>query len=536
MKGKLEVILFVFAFLVTTLLLSGMAAVPPKPELDALEAVYTGHGNRFPSSPVVGDIDGDGHPEIIFSSSDIGVAGNPYWPNDGMLSVIRKYKDNTIQTVWSLPFPSPVYAPAIADIDKDGKGEIVAFGADGTVYAINHDGTELWHTETKAAFSFMYLSDQDPAINDVNLDGYPDIAIYAGRQDRPIGGTTHYQNGMGWLYVFSGKDGKILWSVCNSGASSYSDNSQVSILDILGPDGDLDNLDNIPEVIASTADPLGIRVYSNTGTLRWGNVGGTNFAVVDLEKDGLPEIVTTSPTPWEPSITPTLYVYDNKGNIKYSDNLLSHGSGPAVADFDKDGYPEIAIVNYRNGSQGREDQVRLYDFYDYSQGKIPSPIRWETEIPGYGEFDYPDLTATDFNDDGSPEITVASDMVAAVVLNGIDGSILWDSHIDISESEHSPVIADVDKDGHSEIVLASGSDWPNFGNPTYPRALLILGNDDTWTGCRSVWNQMGYYASNINDDLTVPNDYHPWTKWNTWRAQLPQFMQDEDEDEDEDKD
>ncbi|MBK8620466.1 MAG: gliding motility-associated C-terminal domain-containing protein [Saprospiraceae bacterium] len=133
---------------------------------------------------------------------------------------------------------------------------------------------------------------------------------------------------------------------------------------------DVDN-DCIPEIIVSSVDDFsrdpritsGITfILSSTGeTLRnigtpfysWG--GPTNFALADVNADGLPEIVLAAANVSQnpPNQRGRLVCYDTFGNLiwtsdrTFGDFTGNNGSSgaPAFADFNQDGIPEVYIYN-----------------------------------------------------------------------------------------------------------------------------------------------------------------------------------------------
>ena len=73
-----------------------------------------------------------------------------------------------------------------------------------------------------------------------------------------------------------------------------------------------------------------------------------------------------------------------------------------------------------------------------------------------------------------------------------------------------PVIADLDADGHAEIIVANEG---NSGITAY------RDSNNSWAPARDVWNQHAYTITNINDDLSVPASPTPnWASWNNFRA------------------
>lgn len=156
------------------------------------------------TAPAVGDVDGDGHVEVVINNGNRGVyvwRANgvllPGWPKTGR--EIDEYstpaladlnRDGTLDIVvgtgqevsaWSgdgtalSGWPQPVAAsnsrgPAIGDIDGDGGDEVVA-GSGSMIYAWNADGSPVpgW---PKNVIGVTYSS---PALADITGDGRPDI-------------------------------------------------------------------------------------------------------------------------------------------------------------------------------------------------------------------------------------------------------------------------------------------------------------------------------------------------------------------------
>jgi hypothetical protein len=98
------------------------------------------------SSPEVGDIDGDGVPEIVYGTGNY-LAD----PKGHFIRVWNKNgtpKFNTGTTGY-LPTLGKTFAtPLFADLDGDGKKEIIATTLDGYLHVWNHQGTQLFAQKT----------------------------------------------------------------------------------------------------------------------------------------------------------------------------------------------------------------------------------------------------------------------------------------------------------------------------------------------------------------------------------------------------
>lgn len=122
------------------------------------------------ATPMVADLDGDCVPEIVFNTYKDSV-----YLNDGIL---RAISGSDGSPVFSLTDPAyrtdPGSAPAIGDITGDGLPEVIVPSDGGTLLAVANDGSVIWESDahtlgtTKASGS--------PSLANFDLTGPPEIA------------------------------------------------------------------------------------------------------------------------------------------------------------------------------------------------------------------------------------------------------------------------------------------------------------------------------------------------------------------------
>ena len=211
---------------------------------------------RILATPAVGDINGDGSPEVVVPLAD------------GQLYARRA--DGT--ALWSASlggqpdlFGSQVVnsSPRLADLDGDGHLEIVIGSSDGQMYVFNGDGTQRWAYQT----------------GDMIL-GAPVVADFISAR---AGLEVAVGSGDGYIYLL-GADGSLLWRR----VTRWTIRSTPTAADL--------NADGQPELVVG-ADDGRVYAWDSSGTALPGwpqTAGAPVFAspvVGDVDGDGQPEVV-----------------------------------------------------------------------------------------------------------------------------------------------------------------------------------------------------------------------------------------------------
>jgi outer membrane protein assembly factor BamB len=424
-----------------------------------------GQGMNSTALPTVGDLDHDGMPEIV-GNFTTGLGLQP-----GKLVVLH---GDGSGIVWSrdaqLGYGS---ATALGDLDGDGYPEIVGVKAydqsvfglgDYTAVAYDALGTLMWESEHFDKLDFDYAT--APAIADMDHDGSPEVIF--GRVILNADGTTR---GVG-LY------GHGSYGITGVGNLTVCESAVPAVVDL--------DLDGAMEVIVGDAR------YDADGYAVWKSSSQEDamIGIANLDADPEGEIVACTGN--------TVRALDTSGAVMWGPKTIQGAnilSPPAIGDLDGDGVPEIIVAGGNKIDALHADGTLLWE----------NPITDESGATGASIFD--------FEGDGIPEV-VYIDEIEMIAFDGPTGAVVFlsDEHASNTMMDY-PVIADVDADGHAEIVVAH----MGFGV-----ALSVYGDrDDTWAPARGLWNQHAYSITNVNDDLSIPQDETPgFTTFNRWHSAI----------------
>ena len=427
-----------------------------------------------------GKINENDIPEIVFTSFT-----NGQYTTNGTLHAIS-IKNGVVVDKWSKPgevYPSTQLAAG--DIDGDGKPNVVACMTNGLVRAYRGDGTVLW-TTPGAVSCYM------PNIADLDGDGKPEVVV----------------------------EGAILNGATGTTKATYSPANPVGGLSVSDLDGD----GLLDVVTASQAFHGDGQRFVDTG------VQGSFNAVGDFDKDGKPEVVAVYYT----THTASFWHYDANVGPKFtwmrqgvdingslSPTLCPNGSAgrtsgggpPTVADFNGDGVPDIALA----GGVG----YAIFDGAKIANSGITNPntFLWVVQTQDCSSA-ATGSSVFDFDGDGKAEV-VYSDENYLRIYDGPTGAEKFKVCNTTGTLIEYPLVADVDNDGHADIVVVSNA--YASPNPSYQcnngvaiaqSGVRIFGDTNgSWVRTRRIWNEHAYHVTNVNEDGTIPKtELKNWTQ------------------------
>lgn len=504
------------------------------------------------SSPGAADFDGDGKMEIIIGGSD------------GMLYVLSLVS-NTWQVVWSRqtalelraagsPTASPCVsnisdirsAPAVGDIDRDGKLEIVVTtGGDignhrnGGVLVYRYASkTPSWQFNAVSGFPQPKIDQtgtgtgngspdgcwdgiwSTPALGD--LDGDGDLEIVFEGFDRRIHAYHHTgQVVSGWpIYRYANPPDALLRGGWSSPAL-----------------GDIDG-DGLPEVVVGTDSPMwggegspnptydNATVWAINGDST--NVPGfpvridqtvqSSVALGDINNDGKLEIIVGTGTGIAGTTGYKVYAFQSNGSPLPGwprPTSANVPASPALADLDNDGMLEVIV-----GCGGEGDSFsnppgsKLYAWRPDGSNMPGFPMEPTNNNPWLSSpsgLPYPTVVA-DYTGDGVLDILALNRFswgLSTITAGGLD---ITDPALRTAQALYaSPLVADLDGDGLLEIVIA-GTGWPKIGNDYVERGVVFIWETNADTGSPRPWPMFrqnmlrnGLYTRTSSPPSTLPS-------------------------------
>ena len=382
---------------------------------------------------------------------------------------------NTITTSDSLNVRTDAYiyngaGVAIGDIDNDGLPDIFFAGNMVSSRLYLNKGGMRFDDITRAAGVATTSWATGVTTIDINNDGYLDIyvSVSGPRWTRASGrANLLFVNNRNRTFT----EAAAQYGIADTGFTTH------SVFIDYDRDGcpDLFVLNNSPNDFSRgnvASSPAGIHratpdsynaLYRNTCKGKFEDVSvkagilrspgyGLGVAVADLNRDGWPDIYVSN------DIAPNDVLYVNNGNGTFSDRAaqwLKHasfaGMGVDIADYNNDGWPDILQVDM-----------------------LPRDLRQRKQMSGLATYgSVLDARARGFRDDFTANSLQLSNGIAE------DGDIIFSdvahmAGVAATDWSWSPLFADFDNDGYKDIFISNG----------YPNAVIDFDYQTAMSGAR----------------------------------------------------
>lgn len=433
-----------------------------------------------PSNISLGDINLDGHTDIMISGTDNGIL---IYLNDGE----GHYDDYTL-----IDHIAGTYCKFI-DIDNDGDLDIYAI-SEGQNKAgwFNNSGNGIFQS-TDYNIEFNYISSpKDLEVTDIDNDGDLDIAFVAGNNIK-----------IGY------NDGEGVFTYVNKYLSTNDDNNFIF--------GDLDN-DGLKDIISS-----------DIGKIYWfKNNGGTSFAsqvllsdeinddffydpityvdMFDIDGNGTEDIVCKSYSNGSSELA--YFINNADGTLEdrviistdpYRDGVISH------IDMDSDGDIDILSTGNTGHFLRWHENIECLEFTPHS---IPTTISFSEQ-----------LKASDLNNDGKKDFIARGNNADVSVLISTENDQYIEQVLMDGKHTNSPYAldtADVDNDGDIDLIVSDFNDndivwFPNEGGKYLGGKKLVR---------FSTVEVRNVVAEDFTNDGLIDVAY---TEQNSWNGQTIEF-------------
>jgi hypothetical protein len=390
-----------------------------------------------PLSVAMGDLDGDGRHDLAVANSLSGAVGNT-------VSVLRNTSgggDITFAARVDYATGSNPYSVAIGDLDGDGRHDLaVANGNINSVSVLRNLGNGVFVARVDYPTGTGL---QSVAIGDLNGDGRPDLALAGGLNTVSVLRNT------------------------SSGAGNVTFAARVDYATGTGPYsvviGDLDG-DGRPDLAVANFAGDSVSVLRNLGNgmfaVRMDYATGTrpcSVSIGDMDGDGRPDLAVANSQLFLSSGGNTVSVLRNTssvaGNVSFAARVdYATGTSPysvAIGDLDGDGRHDLTVANQGsntvsvllNTSAGAGN-VDFSARMDLATGTQPSSV-----------------SIGDLDGDGRPDLAVANRASNTLSVLRNLGSGIFTARVDYATGNQpsSAAIGDLDGDGRNDLAVASNS-------------------------------------------------------------------------------
>lgn len=393
--------------------------------------------------PVIGDVNGDGHPDIVSAVSN---------PSNEVSVLINDGKGSFSQAS-TIPFvgdfPGSLY---LVDVDGDGKLDLLLSVKDPVaIYYFKNLGGGSFAPPVTLASPTGIGANRTFAVGDFNGDGRPDI-VYS---------VLNSSTGQDQIHLF-----------INQGGGSFVDQIPAGVTGEAGyfVVGDFNNDGNLdiavqPETSFTSLPSASISVFLGRGdgtftagpttTFEINSFQTYQFVVGDFDHDGNLDLAGVNGDT-EPG--KVMYLWgDGAGNFKAQAIVGPAGFSVVAGNVNGDGIPDVIA-----------DLVGVILGQNKSRN-LPSGVAFTPTSAG-------NVSVADIDGDQKPDLLVpgySNFIPGTVYINQGDGKFVWEG----SPPGEGLFLADLDGDGLAEMIGTDGNNiliWKGTGDPNFSAAPIVV--------------------------------------------------------------
>ncbi|HUB59235.1 MAG TPA: FG-GAP-like repeat-containing protein [Puia sp.] len=370
-------------------------------------ASFTMGNNGYPIGVAAGDLDGDGKPDIVISN---------YFTQTLTFYLNASSSGNIVMdSVLSVPSGNYILGASIADLNGDGKPEVMVACQGSNLLSIYTNSSTLGHIGFSNETSILAPAGGSPfkaLVADIDGDGKPDLVA-----------TNSYLNTVSVYLNTTPAGGAVSFATdVDFTTGNFPEGAAI---------GDIDG-DGKPDLVVANNSDNTLSLFLNTSTS--GNVsfapqetvnsGATAYDLViaDFDGDGKPDIAV------DDQFNNTVSVHRNistPGTIAINPNVdYATGNIPysiTTADFDGDGKPDLVTCN---------DADNTFTVLRNKSSSEPAITSFTPAIGATGTIvtivgvNLNGVSSVNFGDSAAASFTyVSPDTVTAVVGSGASGAV-----------------------------------------------------------------------------------------------------------------
>jgi hypothetical protein len=284
-------------------------------------------GDLNPDTAIaVGDVNGDGTADIVLAEAP---PIDPFGSSPDSVLVLLGDGQGNFRSAATYPYAqdilptgSSISSLALADVNGDGKPDLIAVDSSGDVFVAPNEGNGIFGTAQRYWVPEASNGSSVPvevAVGDVNGDGKPDIVA----TDPPLNSVSVLPNAGNGTF---------------GAAQTYAVGGAPAALAV----GDVSGDGKLDLVTANTNGTVSVLVNQGTGAFGAAQsyaVGGpvNSVALADFNHDGRLDIATAGSTETD------VLLNTGGGAFAAYRKVGPAGSSVVAADFNGDGYPDLAL-------------------------------------------------------------------------------------------------------------------------------------------------------------------------------------------------